>query len=129
MAGNMRQKLVMKSLLLFLILSGMYPGKREILLFYKEEGAALQDKQLAILHENEAGLKERDIIIHTYHITKQDKEAAKWKVQSSASFIFLLIGKDGGEKLRSDSIVSAEKLFDIIDAMPMRKAEMKHSHN
>jgi hypothetical protein len=36
------------------------------------------------------------------------------------------VGKDGGEKLRSDTVVSPEQLFSIIDAMPMRKDEMKN---
>lgn len=107
----------------------MYPEKREILLFYKKEGKAFQDKQLAILQQNEAGLKERDILIHTYNVNEQNKEARKWKIDSSASFVFLLVGKDGGEKLRSDSVVSAEKLFSVIDAMPMRKQEMKRRND
>jgi hypothetical protein len=38
----------------------------------------------------------------------------------------LLIGKDGGEKYRSTSPVAPEALFRIIDAMPMRQAEMRH---
>lgn len=107
----------------------MYPGKREILLFYKETGTVLHNEQLAILNQNKAGLKERDILVQTYKITEQTKEAAKRNVPASASFVFLLIGKDGGEKARFDSVISAEKLFSIIDAMPMRKQEMKSRHD
>ena len=103
----------------------MYPGKRQVLIFYKEDGNIIKDKQLAILQQNEAGLKEREITVKTYNITVQNGEATKWKIEPSASFIFLLIGKDGGEKLRSDSLVNADRLFSVIDAMPMRKNEMK----
>ena len=103
----------------------MYPGKREILLFYKETGTVLHNEQLAILNQNKAGLKERDILVQTYKITEQTKEATKRNVPPSASLVFLLIGRDGGEKLRSDSVVSIENLFSVIDAMPMRKQEMK----
>jgi len=35
----------------------------------------------------------------------------------------VLIGKDGGEKLRSAQPITAERLFATIDAMPMRQSE------
>jgi hypothetical protein len=38
-------------------------------------------------------------------------------------FRVLLIGKDGGEKYRSDQPVPAQDFFDRIDAMPMRQQE------
>ncbi len=37
-------------------------------------------------------------------------------------FVAILIGKDGGEKLRSAKPISAEVLAETIDAMPMRRA-------
>ena len=37
----------------------------------------------------------------------------------------VLIGKDGGEKLRSHEIVSPETLCRLIDSMPMRQEEMR----
>ena len=56
------------------------------------------------------GLIERDL-----HIVTRG-EAAAFRVR--------LIGKDGGEKLDSAAPVSAAALFALIDAMPMRRAEM-----
>jgi hypothetical protein len=41
------------------------------------------------------------------------------------SFAAILVGKDGTEKLRHDAPVSAAKLFQTIDAMPMRRQEMR----
>jgi hypothetical protein len=41
------------------------------------------------------------------------------------SFTVLLLGKDGGEKLRSSSPVPVARLNRTIDAMPMRKDEMR----
>ncbi|WP_332707968.1 DUF4174 domain-containing protein [Sphingomonas sp. PB4P5] len=38
------------------------------------------------------------------------------------SFTAILIGKDGGEKLRSANPIAANVLEEIIDAMPMRRA-------
>ena len=43
---------------------------------------------------------------------------------SSTGFQLLLLGKDGGVKLRS-STASLEDIFSLIDTMPMRKREMR----
>jgi len=40
-------------------------------------------------------------------------------------FTFLLIGKDGGEKLRRTSSVDLSEIFSLIDVMPMRRREMQ----
>jgi hypothetical protein len=40
-------------------------------------------------------------------------------------FTVILVGKDGGEKLRGDDKVSLTEIFSLIDAMPMRQQEMK----
>ena len=42
------------------------------------------------------------------------------------AFAVLLIGKDGGVKLNSDTAVSANTIFDLIDSMPMRQWEMQN---
>ncbi len=39
--------------------------------------------------------------------------------------VFILIGKDGGEKARCHDAVDLEKWFALIDAMPMRRAEIR----
>ena len=41
----------------------------------------------------------------------------------------LLIGLDGGIKLRQNSILTKEKLFAIIDGMPMRRRELKKNED
>lgn len=40
-------------------------------------------------------------------------------------FVALLVGKDGGEKLRSGEPLGRAALFPLIDAMPMRRDEMR----
>jgi hypothetical protein len=42
-----------------------------------------------------------------------------------AAFRTLLIGKDGGVKLRSDTVIGGKTLAGVIDAMPMRRDEMR----
>jgi len=44
---------------------------------------------------------------------------------STVQFAVVLIGKDGGEKLRRDDPVTLDELFATIDAMPMRQQEMR----
>ena len=39
----------------------------------------------------------------------------------------MLIGKDGGVKLKKPFVVSPGEIFELIDSMPMRRAEMKKS--
>ena len=41
------------------------------------------------------------------------------------NFEIILIGLDGGVKLRQSEILKKEELFDTIDSMPMRQKEMK----
>ena len=42
----------------------------------------------------------------------------------SGRFQVLLIGKDGGVKLRSEQPVPVQDIFGLIDSMPMRRQEM-----
>jgi len=114
----------MKVVCLYLFLLFMFPGKRELLIFYNQDGVALMNKQLFELEKDRKGLTDRDIIIHTLPLNTATAEMKKYRVDVIKPFTIILIGKDGGEKLRSDSILTQKKLFDIIDAMPMRQAEM-----
>jgi hypothetical protein len=41
------------------------------------------------------------------------------------AFVVVLVGKDGGVKLKSDERVTIEDVFDLIDSMPMRQHEMR----
>ncbi len=58
-----------------------------------------------------SGLVERDFVIQTRF--------------GAEAFSVVLIGKDGGEKLRRPTPLAPEELFAIVDAMPMRRAEMR----
>lgn len=49
--------------------------------------------------------------------------ARKYGVGADA-FTVLLIGKDGGEKLRATDVPELQWIYDLIDGMPMRRSEM-----
>jgi hypothetical protein len=66
-------------------------------------------QQSAWLEAATAGLRERDLVIVT---------------QPAAAFRIRLVGKDGGVKLDRAAPVEVPTLFSLIDAMPMRRAEM-----
>ncbi|MDQ2832941.1 MAG: DUF4174 domain-containing protein [Acidobacteriota bacterium] len=44
-------------------------------------------------------------------------------------FAVILLGKDGGEKLRSQNPVTMERLNKLIDGMPMRQKEARDGHS
>ena len=44
----------------------------------------------------------------------------------ASDFLVVLLGKDGGVKLRSKRVIDAAQLALTIDAMPMRQEEMRH---
>ena len=56
---------------------------------------------------------------------EEQKYARRRYKAGSDAFTVVLVGKDGEEKMRSHVPLSAHKLFEMIDAMPMRKQEMR----
>ena len=48
---------------------------------------------------------------------------ARYRVAAGESTV-ILVGKDGGEKLRAESDTDLEPIFLLIDGMPMRKNEL-----
>lgn len=83
---------------------------RVLLIDTPATASADYQSQAAALLSAWAGLLERDLHL----VTRVDATA----------FRVRLIGKDGGVKLDAASPISSEALFALIDAMPMRRAEM-----
>jgi hypothetical protein len=59
-------------------------------------------------------------------IIKQGNALYKQYRVKQKEFTVILIGKDGTEKYRAGKVIPLHNLFAIIDAMPMRKAEVKN---
>jgi Domain of unknown function (DUF4174) len=98
---------------------------RQIYLFAPNLQDSNLKEQRQILASDTEGVKERDLRV-TVILAEPDSEKLlkRYKVQTD-KFTFLLMGKDGGEKFRSSKIVTLERLFTLIDGMPMRQDEMK----
>lgn len=111
---------------------------RLLIIYLADEKSSILENQLAEISQNKEGYKERDLKV----ILLKDQQVEIWNSNENHNLQFnkiteelnidkdkfyhnLLIGKDGGVKLRSDAPISNKKLFDTIDAMPMRQREMR----
>jgi hypothetical protein len=142
------------SILLFLIavLSMAKAGERSSVLDLDLDSLRWKNRVLVILSPTESdlsfqlqkqesasspeGVLDRDLVI--LEILEQEKSRIGKQLLSEKSvqnirkklgvqtgpFQVLLIGKDGGVKLRSSEPVSMKDLFGLIDSMPMRQQEM-----
>ena len=139
----------MKNLLLFLVIfkSMVFIGQniekhqwkhRVLLIFTDDKNADDFKDQIKVLSEEKKGLVERKLVI--YQFTKNNFRADFNEVWTSSnslhrkyvnindSFKVLLLGLDGGVKLEQNKVLSLEKLFTIIDGMPMRRSELKRKN-
>lgn len=93
-------------------------------------------QQIELLGGQEAELADRDMVI--IRVSGEEARAVYGKASgldasairkeanvSGERFQVLLVGKDGGVKFRSDSAVRNVEIFDLIDSMPMRRAEQR----
>ncbi|TXD53883.1 MULTISPECIES: DUF4174 domain-containing protein [unclassified Polaribacter] len=107
---------------------------RVLLIFSKEENAEVLKKQLKILEKDKKGLCERKLEI--YRFTPKSFSQNFDEVWSVSTYLFdrygdtaneyqvILIGLDGGVKMKQAVVLDLEKLFAIIDGMPMRRVEV-----
>jgi hypothetical protein len=82
-------------------------------------------QQLESLAHAAAPLSERDVVVQTITPETARGERPELGVRSSVVFEVLLVGKDGGVKLRRDKPVAASEITALIDTMPMRQDEMR----
>jgi len=115
-----------------------YEWKNRIIVIYARAASTPEYKQqLEMIDESSKEFAERDLI--GFHIFDNHGVGPNGKILKPAevgyikdlfhfrdsSFGFVLIGKDGTVKHRKSEPVSEEELYAIIDAMPMRRREMK----
>ena len=101
---------------------------RVIILAYADTTNEDYQRQQLMLQSDPSGTEERDLLVFPLEeaIKKNilDKAYAR-KPLPASGFTFYLRGKDGGIKYVSEQAVSLKDLYSIIDAMPMRRREMK----
>ena len=119
---------------------------RVLLLFAPSDTSPLFQKQLTLLAHHTPDLAERDLVLlpilsnagppagantlrdlHAPDLSPQEQLTLRHRFHIAPNdFAVLLLGKDGGEKLRSTTPLTIEKLNTTIDAMPMRKDEIQN---
>lgn len=71
----------------------------------------------------EEGVADRDLQVE--YLTGESAEAARSEYGVAGGFESLLVGRDGGVKLRSSWPIVSSELFARIDEMPMRRRELR----
>lgn len=100
-----------------------YPWRnRPVLLFAPSPDDPDYVEQCAALHAATEGLLERDVVVLSD--TDPGGGGGLRLLFGVQGFEVLLVGKDGGVKLRSRQPIAAEAPFAEIDAMPMRRREL-----
>ncbi len=82
------------------------------------EEASLIKKQLEAFKEDKKGYEERKLIILHFPMFHKNKDIC-----------CALLGLDGGVKATSKAPFSKKVIFDLIDSMPMRQAELRKKAN
>ena len=113
---------------------------RVVLLFTVSLQQAHFQKQSQILTEETEEVTDRDLVVYTILpdggqqpnggvLSAAQAQALNntYGISPGVGFTFVLIGKDGTEKLKKKQPVSTRELFSLIDSMPMRKAEMNQN--
>lgn len=93
----------------------------------------LEHSQVRAFTKYEKEMLERDLLVWVlseatvYDLKGQPIDLHPKEVPNNKFKGLILIGKDGGIKLKERFIVSPTRIFDLIDGMPMRRTEIKNS--
>ena len=100
--------------------------KSRVLVVVAPAGNAAAQAQRRIYESAAKGMAERSIVL----IEALDDQERSQRLRSRFSadgrrFQVFLVGKDGQTAISSEKPVSADNLFALVDAMPMRREEMR----
>lgn len=114
--------------------------KRVLLIFSPGQNTPKFKQQIKALGNESAALKERDLVVYTIFTNEgfgpQSKQLSQdmidnlrtnWEVKPD-QFKLILIGKDSYSKLVNTTFTKPNTIFDLIDSMPMRRAEIRGKH-
>lgn len=114
---------------------------RLLLIFAPDDGHSLLHNLESDIAAQPGEVSERDLIVFKIiengpsfmAATRLDPQTAahirnKFKA-SHERFTCILVGKDGGIKLRRKDPVRLQDIFELIDAMPMRQQEMRQKNS
>jgi hypothetical protein len=108
--------------------------KSRVVLVFGSSDSRMAEQQVDALEKQTSELADRDMVVirvsnnearSVYGKLPSQLDAMVLKKEAEVTgdgFHIVLIGKDGGVKLRSERVVGDVEMFDLIDRMPMRKA-------
>ncbi|MFD3001402.1 DUF4174 domain-containing protein [Pontibacter toksunensis] len=114
--------------------------KRPLLIFTPSAENPAYLRQKEIIHAGEAGLADRDMVVieligeDAVYVNGTRQKGQYGKALRSRfevpqeDFSVILVGKDGTQKQRNKAAVELEKVFGLIDQMPMRRQEMREDN-
>lgn len=98
-----------------------YRWQARLVLVFAEPGDPRIAAQTALLGSASAAVADRDTVVLVDTDPASDLRARF----RPSGFTVVLVGKDGGEKLRNDRITEPSEIAALIDTMPMRRREMR----
>lgn len=105
---------------------------RVIIISADQNSKQYLEQQIAIFKNDVSGLRERKLVVYScedhdclYDNFLDPLSRSSFKGKPANGFQLQLIGLDGGLKYSFKEIISLEKLFAIIDGMPMRERAIK----
>lgn len=110
--------------------------KRPLVVFAPDAASPALARQRATIAASRAGMAEREMVVVSIVADRVSSELGGGPRSSAAAlrarfgvprgaFRAILAGKDGGAKITSGQPITASTLFRTIDAMPMRRQEMR----
>lgn len=97
--------------------------KRPVVVFADSENDPAYIEQIELLHDREEELHERDVVVLT-DTDPAARSALRLKMRPRG-FMLVLVGKDGGIKLRKPFPWDVREITRSIDKMPMRQREIR----
>jgi len=118
------------------ILKPYHWENRILLIFSPSEDNSLYQKQFNILGSNKAAINERDLVVFRIFtengvgpgntkLSQQEVSTLRNHFKVNEKYQMLLMGKDGTVKKNYAEVVDMNEINSVIDAMPMRKQEMR----
>ena len=99
---------------------------RVLVISAPEPGDPRVTAQRAALETARAGMTERDLVIReAFGDTSEARRLRAVLGLPADGFRVVLVGKDGEAKRTATAPIPADALFETIDAMPMRRDEMR----
>lgn len=111
---------------------------RQLVVYADSANNSALAKQRRIVERNRAGLAERDMVVveivgdtvavdGKLYAAEVSALKKRYDIPPDTAFALRLVGKDTGIKLRRSEPVVMDRVFGLIDTMPMRRQEQRGS--